>query len=186
MVMRRTEDGSGLVELLVAAALGLLGLGVVAAVARGPVAAATAAARPQDRIEGLLLLRDVVGGQVRAARGDGTEPPVLAAGPDHVVLATARDDGVGWSRLSIADGSLLLDAGSGVAPEGPAATGRRLVSVAQASFAVLDAVGAELSGPVAGALRSGDPRRDDAAVLELRVEVDGRRHDLAVALRAGP
>ncbi len=175
--MRRTEDGSGLVELLVAAALGLLGLGVVAAVARGPVAAATAAARPQDRIEGLLLLRDVVGGQVRAARG---------AGPDHVVLATARDDGVGWSRLSVADGSLLLDAGSGVAPERPAATGRRLVSVAQASFAVLDAVGAELAGPVAGALRSGDPRRDDAAVLELRVEVDGRRHDLAVALRAGP
>lgn len=183
------EDGTGLVELLVAAALGLLALGVVAAVARGPIAAATAAARPHDAVEGLLLLRDVIGGRVRAARASGAAGPVLAVGPDHLVLGGVLDDAVGWTRLSIAEGSLLLDGGTGPPPGGPSGVGRRLATLPRAEFVALDDAGAEL-GPADGdgapVLAPGDPRLAAAAVIVLRVEVAGRAHDLAVALRPGP
>ena len=183
---RSPEDGTGLVELLVAAALGLLGLAVVAAVARGPITAATAAAAPQPRIEGLLLLREVVGGQVRAARGAGTVPQVLAAGPDHVVLGTGLDDGAGWTRLSILEGTLRVDEGAGAPPHGPAATGRRLMDLPDAAFVVEDVAGRGIVGPAGPALTPGDRRLGAAAALALNVEVDVRTHEIAVALRPGP
>lgn len=154
------EEGSGLVELLVAAALGLLGLAAVAAVARGPVAAASAAAAPSDTIEGVLLLRDVLAGAVRAADPGGVTP----AGPRRLGLDGAR--GTTW--LEVGDGAVRVAPPSGPdasedAPDTPARW-RTVLAIGDGAVHV----------------RHGDP----GVVVEIHVEVGGRPHVLALAPRA--
>lgn len=178
------EEGAGLVELLVAGVLGLLGLAVVAAVARGPVAAATAAARPQDRVEGTSLLHDEVAARVRRARGPAGGPAVLAAAADHLVLASGPRTGPGWWRLSIADEAVRVDVGEGAVPSGPARDARALLRITDGVLVVRDALGAALVGDGDGLLPPGDPRLVDVALVELHLEVDGRPRRLDVALRA--
>lgn len=192
------EAGTGLVELVVAAALGLLALAVVAAVARGPVATALELAGPRPELEGTALVAEVLRGAVRGAgtAPAGLAPVVLAAGPDHVVLAqrgappdvgAAVSEGPsGWWRLSLVDGAVLIDTGTDAPPSGPTADGRRLGAGPVAHLVVRDLAGAVIAGPGAPPRAVGDPALARAAVVELHLGDDPYDGMLAVSLRGLP
>ena len=193
------EAGTGLVELVVAAALGLLALAVVAAVARGPVATALGLAGPRPDVEGTALLAEVLRGAVRAAGSAPTDvaPVVLAAGADHAVLArraassdvgaaAASEGPSGWWRLSLVDGAVLLDTGTDAPPSGPTADGRRLGVGTVAHLVVRDVAGGAIAGPGAPSRAAGDPALARAAVVELHLGDDPDDGMLAVSLRALP
>ena len=186
----RSELGAGLVELLVAAGLGLLGLAVVATVARGPLRATVAAASTSPAIGAVDLVRQVTAGAVRAAAAGASGPAVLAAGPDHLVLrVTVADGGSGWWRIaSTADGSLSVSSGAGSYPggaEGTSPGARNLRVSGPFTFGVLDARGMEIAGPGVGARGPGVPALARAALVEVRrTDEDGTR-TVVVALRPG-
>ena len=193
------EAGAGLVELVVAAALGLLALAIVAAVARGPVATALELAGPRRQVEGTALLAEILGGAVRAAAiaPTGVAPVVLAAGPDHVVLARrAAPSDVGeitvsggpsaWWRLSLVDGAVLLDTGIDAPPSGPAVDGRRLGAGPIAHLVVRDVAGVAIVGPGAPSRAAGDPALARAAVVELHLDEDRADGIIAISLRGLP
>lgn len=114
------ELGSGLVELLLAGVLGMLGLAVVVTVVRGPLAAPLRP--PPLRADAVPpVVRDVVVGAVRTARATPMGPAVLAAGIDHLVLRAGTDDE--WWRLTLAEGEARVDHGRGPHPGGPAPPG---------------------------------------------------------------
>lgn len=184
----RSELGAGLVELLVAAALGLLGLAVVATVARGPLRASVAAASASPAIGAVDLVRQVTAGAVRAAAADASGPAVLAAGPDHLVLrVTVANGGPGWWRIASApDGSIGVSSGAGTYPggaEGRSPDAHDLPVSGPFAFGVLDVEGMEIAGPGAGPRSPGDAALARAALVEVRrTDEDGTR-TVVVALR---
>ncbi len=180
------EGGTGLVELLMAAGLAVLGLSVLAALVRGPVATAVARTSPSPAVEGMALARQLVGGVVRAAEDDAEGPAVAVAGPSRIVLRTGSGPDR-WTAL-IADGSVLrIQEGAGSPSEASVGDGPAIGLPGGAALAVLDATGRELAGPVAGTRGLDDPFLAAAVLVELHVEVaDGPPRRMSFSLRGVP
>ena len=179
------ERGTGLVELLVAAWLGVLALSVLAALARGPLAAAMERSAGRPEVDGALLLREALAGSARAARPDASGPAVAAAGPDHLVLRVPRAAGPGWWRLSVTAGVVRIGTGTGPVPVGVDADVRVLPLAPTVSHVLLrDATGAEIAGPAEGVLSVGAWDLSTAALIELHLTGEPSRV-IAVALRPG-
>lgn len=181
-----SEGGSGLVELLVAAWLGVLALAVLGAVARGPLAAAAALAAPRPDVEGAALLREVLSGAVRTAPSDPRAPALLSAGPTVLVLRADGEDPSAWWRLVIDGDVLRVSRGRGAVTADAGDAGAALVHAPPASHVVVrDASGLEIAGPGVGTLPLGAPELWRAALVEVHVAERGAGR-LAVALRIGP
>lgn len=179
------ERGTGLIELLVAAWLGVLALTVLAALARGPLAAAMDRSAGRPEVDGALLLREALSGSARAARSDGSGPAVAAAGPDHLVLRVPRAAGPGWWRLTVSAGVVRIGAGTGPVPSGADADLRVLPLAPSVSHVLVrDATGAEIAGPGSGDRALGARDLATAALVELHLTGEPSRV-IAVALRPG-
>lgn len=165
------EEGSGLVELLVAALLATLGLAVLVAVVRGPLAAAAVLGLPRDEVEGVALAREVLASALREARSDADGPAVAAAGADHLVLRASAAEGSRWWRLSIVGGVVRVDTGDGPPPIGASQRGRTILRSGAAHLVVRDAAGRELAGPSVGPSTSSSPLLATAARVELHLDM---------------
>jgi hypothetical protein len=161
----RSEQGSSLPELLVAAGLTLVALSMLSASVLAPLAGMTRAAAPDDRLATLERAGDEVISLLRLARPGLEAGPLLVAGPNHIEI---RGGGVRYAApvsVLLEDGTLRVerDAGltvrtlvTGLDPEGSmisfhGADGQEIGSipemVGQRDIAVVTLVLADPPGP---------------------------------------
>lgn len=165
-----SQEGSSIVELLVAAALTVIALALLAGDGLPAVGVLKSAAEPDLRDVELVTAVEIVARAIRAARPDADRPPVsgeerwlsIALGP-RTALDLVLEDG----RLSLSiDGD---HAGSRSFPTGVLVAG---LDLERSGFAVLhpeDAFTAEVSASVAVVVILADEDREVVRVVAPRV-----------------
>lgn len=167
-----SEDGSTLVETVLAASLTLVAVGMLVGNVLVPLATLEERLTPDGRVGELHAAADGFARIVRAARSSSAGGPVIRSGSHELVL-TVGPDGAELAA-SIVDGALLVSPSDVTSGGAPLPAGRLVhgIDVAQSAFEILGAGAADVA----------DPR--DAVAIRLRL-VDGPHHvERLVALRA--
>lgn len=172
-VGRCAEDGSTIVEAVIAASLTLLAAGVVVGNVIVPLSTLEERLGADGRAAELDAAAEGLARIVRAARSSNTHGPVVSASAQELVLQVGAGDEV--LTVALVDDALLVSAHSATSGGAPLPTGRLAhgIDVTQSGFMLLGAGGVEVEDPL------------DALAVRLRVGDGPHQVERAVALR-GP